>query len=66
MYVIVLYRNISLYLQFLNFGIFFLSTNFAENLKVSLSRNRILLNFEKIPDNAWSLQNYEDIFGDGL
>ena len=45
MYVIVLYRNVSLYLRFLNFGIFS-STNFAENPNVSLFRNRILLNFK--------------------
>ena len=62
---IVLYRNISLYLRFLNFGIFF-ATNFAKNLKVSLSMNRILLNLKEILVNAWTLQNYGDLFADGL
>ena len=65
MCVIVLYRNISLYLRFLIFGIF-LPTNFAENLKVSLSMNRILLNLKEILVNAWTLQNYGDLFADSL
>ena len=65
MCVIVLYRNISLYLRFLIFGIF-LPTNFAENLKVSLSMNRILLNLTEILVNAWTLQNYGDLFADSL
>ena len=37
--------------------IYFSSTNFAENLNVSLSRNRISRNLKEILVNAWSLQN---------
>ena len=66
MYTIVLYSNISVYLRFLNFRYIFLPTNFAENLKVSLSMNRILLNLKEILIYAWPLQNYVDLFADGL
>ena len=45
---------------------YFSSTNFAENLKVCLSRNRILSNFEEILVNASSLLNYGDFFVEGL
>ena len=38
--------------QLLNFGNFS-STIFAENLKISLSRNRIFPNFEEMLVNAW-------------
>ena len=65
MCVIVLYRNISLYLRFLNFGIFS-AYQLAENLKASLSMNRILLNLKEILVNAWTLQNYGNLFADGL
>ena len=46
--------------------VYFLPTNFAENLKASLSMNRILLNLKEILVNAWTLQNYGDLFADGL
>ena len=65
MCVIVLYRNISLYLRFL-ISVYFSPTNFAENLKVSLSMNRILLNLTETLVNAWTLQNCGDLFADGL
>ena len=65
MCVIVLHRNISLYLRFLN-SVYFWPINLAENLKVSLSMNRILLNLKKILVNAWTLQNYGDLFADSL
>ena len=61
MCVIVLYRNISLYLRFLNFGI-----SFAYQLCASLSMNRILLNLKEILVNAWTLQNYRDLLADSL
>ena len=60
-----LLKYISLFAGFLNL-VYFSSTNFAENLKVSLSRNRILLNLEEILVNACSLLNYGDLFADGL
>ena len=66
MCVIVLYRNISLYMRFFLISVYFSPTNFAENLKVSLSMNRILLNLKEILVNAWTLQNYGDLFADGL
>ena len=47
-------------------SVYFSPTNFAENLKVSLSVNRILLNLKEILVNAWTLQNYGDLFADGL
>ena len=47
-------------------SVYFSPTNFAENLKISLSRNRILLNLKEILTNAWLLQNYRDLFADGL
>ena len=46
--------------------VYFSSTNFAENLKVSLCRKRILLNSTEVLCNAWLLQNYGDLFADGL
>ena len=59
MCVIVLYRNTSLYLRFLNFGIFF-AYQLCKNLKASLSMTRILLNLKETLVNAWTLQNYGD------
>ena len=47
-------------------SVYFSPTNFAENLKVSLSMNRILLNLKEILINAWPLQNYGNLFADGL
>ena len=44
--------------HFIGGSLYFSPTNFAENLKVSLSRNRILFNLKEILVNAWSLQNY--------
>ena len=46
--------------------VYFSPTNFAENLKVSLSRIRILLNLKEILVNAWTLQNCGDLFAYGL
>ena len=65
MCVIVLYRNISLYLRFFNFSIFF-AYQLCGNLNISPSMNRILLNLKEILVNAWILQNYGDLFADGL
>ena len=48
------------------FSVYFLPTNFAENLKISLSMNRILLNLKEIFVNAWTLQNYGDLSADSL
>ena len=45
---------------------YFLFNNFAENMNVSLPSNRILPYSEEILINAWSLQNYGDLFVDGL
>ena len=45
---------------------YFSPTNFAENLKVSLSMNTILLNLKEIFVNTWTLQNYGDLFAVGL
>ena len=52
-------------LQSYDFG-HFSSTNFAEKLIVSLTNDRLLSYFEKILVNAFSLQNYGDLFLDGL
>ena len=46
--------------------VYFSPTNFAENLKVSVFSKRIFPNFEEILVNAWSLQNYGDLFEAGL
>ena len=46
--------------------IYFSSTNFAENLKIFLSKHRICPNLEEILVNAWLLQNYRDLFVAGL
>ena len=47
------------FLQFSDFDIF-LSTNFAENMNITLPNNRILPYFEEVLVNALSLQNYGD------
>ena len=47
------------FLQFSDFYIFS-STNFAENMNSALPCNRILLHFEEVLVNAFSLQNYGD------
>ena len=65
MCVIVLYRNISLYLRFLIFGIFF-AYQLCGKPEGSLSMNRIFLNLKEILVNAWTLQNYGDLFADSL
>ena len=60
-----LQKYITLFAVF-DFRYILLPTNFAENLKVSLSMNRILLNLKEILVNAWTLQNYGDLFADSL
>ena len=40
--------------------IYFLCTNFAENMNSALPSNRILPYFEEVLVNAQSLQNYGD------
>ena len=60
-----LQKYITLFAGFL-ISVYFSPTNFAENLKASLSMNRILLNLKEILINAWTLQNYWDLFADGL
>ena len=57
--------NISLYLQFFNFCIFF-TYQLCGNLKVSLFSERTFPYFEEILVTAWSLQNYGDLFVAGL
>ena len=49
-------------MQFLDFDIFS-SSNFAENMNVSLP---ILPYFKGILENAWSLQNFGDYIVEGL